>query len=140
MLNRFVPRAAPICVSVSLPAHTRAQLGAAGDVRGRIVESVRNQRVHGTAEADTAGELSFDRVPEGVKSVEVEERGYAKAVQADVPVVLRRASAIDVALVRGRDKAGAGNLTSRGLHLIGPTSHARWAFMATVSNSRSRLS
>jgi hypothetical protein len=128
MLHRFLPLAALIYVSVSLPAHAQAQQGAAGAVRGRIVDSVtgravptatvhlmRNQRVHGTVEADTAGEFSFDHVPEGVYSVEVEEQGYLKAVQADVRVVLRRAAAIEFALVRGSDTAGAGNLTSSGL-------------------------
>jgi len=35
MLNRFLPLAAPICVSVSLPGHTQAQQGAAGDVLRR---------------------------------------------------------------------------------------------------------
>ena len=138
MLHRFLPLAALIYVSVSLPAHAQAQQGAAGAVRGRIVDSVtgravptatvhlmRNQRVHGTVEADTAGEFSFDRVPEGVYSVEVEEQGYLKAVQADVRVVLRRAAAIEFALVRGSDTAGAGNLTSRGLYLNGSRIHAR---------------
>jgi hypothetical protein len=153
MLHRFLPLAALIYVSVSLPAHAQAQQGAAGAVRGRIVDSVtgravptatvhlmRNQRVHGTGEADTVGEFSFDHVPKGVYSVEVEEQGYLKAVQADVRVVLRRAAAIEFALVRGSDTAGAGNLTSRGLHLNGPRIHARWAFMATAPSSRSRSS
>ncbi|HWL72758.1 MAG TPA: carboxypeptidase-like regulatory domain-containing protein [Burkholderiaceae bacterium] len=153
MLNRFLPLAALMYVSVSLPAHAQAQQGAAGAVRGRIVDSVtgravptatvhlmRNQRVHGTGEADTVGEFSFDHVPEDVYSVEVEEHGYLKAVQADVRVVLRRAAAIEFALVRGSDTAGAGNLTSRGLHLDGPRIHARWAFMATAPSSRSRSS
>ena len=67
MLNRFLPLAAPICVSVSLPAHTH---------------------------------------------------GYLKAVQADVRVVLRRAAAIEFALVRGSDTAGAGNPTSSGLRAL----------------------
>ena len=122
MLHRFLPLAALIYVSVSLPAHAQAQQGAAGAVSGRIVDSVTgravptatvhlmcNQRVHGTGEADTVGEFSFDHVPEGVYSIEVEE-------------------------------TGAGNLTSRGLHLNGPRIHARWAFMATAPSSRSRLS
>ena len=65
---------------------------------------MRNQRVHGTVEADTAGEFSFDDVPEGVYSVEVEEQGYVKAVQADVRVVLRRVAAVEFALVRGSDE------------------------------------
>jgi hypothetical protein len=65
---------------------------------------MRNQRVHGTVEADTAGEFSFDHVPEGVYSVEVEEQGYLKAVQADVRVVLRRSAAVEFALVRGSDE------------------------------------
>ena len=117
MLPRFLPLAALLLhVSVSLPAHAQAQQGAAGAVRGRIVDSVtgravptatvhlmRNQRVHGTAEADPAGKFSFDRVPEGVYSVEVEEQGYVKAVQADVRVVLRKVAAVDFALVRGSD-------------------------------------
>jgi len=62
---------------------------------------MRNQRVHGTVEADTAGKFSFDHVPEGVYSVEVEEQGYVKAVQADVRVVLRRVAVVEFALVRG---------------------------------------
>jgi len=63
-----------------------------------------NQRVHGTVEADTAGEFSFDHVLEGVYSVEVEEQGYVKAVQADVRVVLRRVAAVEFSLVRGSDE------------------------------------
>ncbi|GFE82093.1 membrane protein [Steroidobacter agaridevorans] len=114
MLRRFLPFAALIYVSASLPAH--AQEGAAGAVRGRIVDSVtgravptatvhlmRNQRVHSTVEADVAGAFSFNDVPEGVYSVEVEEQGYLKAVQADVRVVLRRVAAVEFALVRGSD-------------------------------------
>ena len=136
MLHRFLPLAALIYVSVSLPAHAQAQQE--GAVRGRIVDSVtgravpsatvhlmRNQRVQGTVEADAAGAFSFDQVPEGVYSVEVEEQGYVKAVQADVRVVLRRVAAVEFALVRGSDTAGASNLTSRGLHLNGRKSHAR---------------
>jgi hypothetical protein len=64
---------------------------------------MRNQRVQGTVEADTAGAFSFDHVPEGVYSVEVEEQGYVKAAQANVRVVLRRAAAVEFALVRGSD-------------------------------------
>jgi hypothetical protein len=114
MPHRFLPLAALMYVSISLPAHAQVQQEAVGAVRGRIVDSVsgravptatvqlmRNQRVHGTVEADTAGEFSFDQVPEGVYSVEVEEQGYVKAVQADVRVVLRRVAAIEFALVRG---------------------------------------
>lgn len=56
----------------------------------------RNQRVHGTVEAYTVGEFSFDHVPEGVYSVEVEEQGYLKAVQADVRVVLRRVATVQI--------------------------------------------
>jgi outer membrane receptor for ferrienterochelin and colicin len=118
MLHRVLPLAALILsVSVSPPAHAQAQQEAAGAVRGRIVDSVtgravptatvhlmRNQRVHGTVEADTAGEFSFDQVPEGVYSVEVEEQGYVKAVQADVRVVLRRVAAVEFVLVRGSDE------------------------------------
>jgi hypothetical protein len=63
-------------------------------------------------------------VPEGVYSVEVEEQGYLKAVQADVRVVLRRAAAVEFALVRGSDTAGAGNLTSRGLDPHGVVSNS----------------
>ena len=59
MSHRFLPLAALIYVSVSLPAHAQAQQEAAGAVRGRIVDAVtgravptatvrvmRNQRVH----------------------------------------------------------------------------------------------
>ena len=103
MLNRFSPLAALMYVSVSLPAHAQAQQGATGAVRGRIVDSVtgravptatvnlmRHQRVHGTVETDTAGEFSFDQVPEGVYSVEVEEQGYLKAAPPGItPPYLR---------------------------------------------------
>jgi hypothetical protein len=65
---------------------------------------MRNQRVHATVEADSAGEFSFDQVPEGVYSVEVEEQGYVKAVQTDVRVVLRRVATVEFALVRGSDE------------------------------------
>ena len=115
MLPRFLPLAAfAIYASVSLPAHAQAQQEAAGGVRGRIVDSVtgravatatvhltRNRRVRDTVETDTAGAFSFDHVPEGVYSVEVEKQGYVKAVQADVRVVLRRVAAVDFALLRG---------------------------------------
>jgi outer membrane receptor for ferrienterochelin and colicin len=118
MLPRFLPLAALMfCVSVSLPAHAQAQQEAAGAVRGRIMDSVtgravptatvhlmRNQQIQGTAEADSAGDFSFDAVPEGVYSVEVEKPGYLKAVQADVRVVLRRVAAVEFALVRARDE------------------------------------
>jgi hypothetical protein len=101
---------------------------------------MRNQRAHGTGEADTVGEFSFDHVQEGVSSVEVEERGYLRAVQTDVRVALRRAAAIEFALVRGSDTAGEGHLPSRGLHIDGPRIHARWVFMATAPSTRSRSS
>ena len=118
MSTRLLPLAALIsCVSVSLPAHAQAQQAADGAVRGRIVDSVtgravptatiqlmRNQRVYGTIESNSAGEFSFDNVPEGVYSVEVEEQGYVKAAQTDVRVVLRRVAAVEFALVRGRDE------------------------------------
>lgn len=117
MLFRLLPLAAFVCVSVSLPAHAQVQQEAAGAVRGRILDSVtgrpvstaivnliRNEGVQGTIESDTAGEFSFDQVPEGVYSVEVEEQGYVKAVQADVRVVLHRVAAVDFALVRGKEE------------------------------------
>jgi outer membrane receptor for ferrienterochelin and colicin len=118
MLPRLLPLAAlMLCASVALPAHAQAQQGAEGAVRGRIVDSVtgrpvpaasvqlmRNQGIQGTAESDASGEFSFDRVPEGVYSVEVEEQGYVKAVQADVRVVLRRVAPVEFALVRGSDE------------------------------------
>ena len=120
MLHRVLPLAALILsasVSVSLPAHAQAQQEAAGAVRGRVVDSVtgravptatvqlmRNQQVQGTVEADAAGAFSFDQVPEGVYSVEVEEQGYVKAGQADVRVVLRRVAAVEFALLRGSDE------------------------------------
>src|SRR5690606_17916991 len=118
MLPRFLPLAAiAVYASVSLPAHAQAQQEAAGAVRGRIVDSVtgrvvptatvnlmRNQGVHDTVETDASGEFSFDDVPEGVYSVEVEEQGYVKAVQADVRVVLRRVSAVEFSLVRGSEQ------------------------------------
>ena len=113
MLHRFLPLAAVMYAFISLPAYAQAQ-EAVGAVRGRIVDSVsgrpvptatvqlmHNQRVQGTVEADAVGEFSFDQVPEGVYSVEVEEQGYVKAVQADVRVVLRRVAAVEFALVRG---------------------------------------
>jgi outer membrane receptor for ferrienterochelin and colicin len=123
MLRRFLPLAALVlaalvCEFVSRPAHAQAQQEAAGAIRGRIVDSVtgrpvptatvhlvRNQRVQGTVEADAAGAFSFERVPEGVYSVEVEKQGYVKAVQADVRVVLRRVAAVEFALVRGSGAA-----------------------------------
>src|SRR5690606_31496045 len=111
--NRFLPLAALVCAFASLPAYAQAQQEAAGAVRGRITDSVtgravptatvnlmRNERIHATVDADAAGEFSFDEVPEGVYSVEVEEQGYVKAVQADVRVVLRRVAAVEFVLVR----------------------------------------
>jgi hypothetical protein len=119
MLHGFLPFAALILsVAVTLPAGAQTQQEVpAGAVRGRIVDSVtgravptatvrlvRNTQVQGTVEADSAGAFSFDDVPEGMYSVEVEEPGYVKAVQADVRVVLRRAAAVEFALVRGKDE------------------------------------
>jgi outer membrane receptor for ferrienterochelin and colicin len=112
MLRRLLSLAAVICLSVSLPPDANAQ-EAVGSVRGRIVDSVtgrsvptatvqliHNQRVHGTVEADAAGDFSFEDVPEGVYSVEVEGQGYLKAVQTDVRVVLRRVAPVEFVLVR----------------------------------------
>ena len=46
MVHRFLPLAALILnVSVSLPAQAQAQQGAAGAVRGRIVDSVTGRAV-----------------------------------------------------------------------------------------------
>jgi outer membrane receptor for ferrienterochelin and colicin len=118
MLHRFLLLAALMSSAlVSLSAHAQAQQVAAGAVRGRIVDSVtgravpaatvnlvRDQRVHGTVEADAAGEFSFDEVPEGVYSVEVEGQGYVRAVQTDVRVVLRRVAPVEFSLVRGGDE------------------------------------
>lgn len=115
MLSRLLSIAAVLCISLSLPLQAAAQ-EATGSVRGRIVDSVtgrpvpgaavqlvRNQRVQGSAEADTAGEFAFDAVPEGVYAVEVEHTGYLKAVQADVRVVLRRVAPVEFSLVRAGD-------------------------------------
>ena len=112
MLPRFLSLALMLCLSVSPPGRAQAQQEAGGGIRGRVVDSVtgrpgpaatvhlmRNQRVQGTTEADRGGEFSFDQVPEGMYSVEVEEQGYLKAVQADVRVVLRRVAAVEFALV-----------------------------------------
>jgi len=118
VLQRLLPLAAlTLYVSISLPARAQAQQEATGAVRGRIVDSVtgravpsatvhlkRNQRVQGTVEADASGAFSFDQVPEGVYSVEVEEPGFVRAVQVDVRVVLRRVAAVEFALVRGSDE------------------------------------
>ena len=116
MLHRFLALAALIYVFVPIQAYAQGQQREAGAVRGRIVDSVtgravpaatvnlmRAQNVHATMESDSAGEFSFESVPEGVYSVEVDEQGYLKAVQADVRVVLRRAAAVEFALVRGGD-------------------------------------
>ncbi|MCC2658718.1 MAG: TonB-dependent receptor [Panacagrimonas sp.] len=117
MLDKLLPLAAlMLCLWIWLPAPAQAQQEAAGAVRGRIVDSItgravpaatvrlmRNQQVQGTVEADPAGAFSFDHVPEGVYSVEVEEQGYLKAAQADVRVVLRRVADVDFALVRGSE-------------------------------------
>lgn len=118
MLHRLLPLTALILfVSAPLTAHAQAQQQAEGAVRGRIVDSVtgrsvpaatvqlmRDQQVQGTVEAGSAGEFSFDQVSEGVYSVEVEEQGYLKAVQADVRVVLRRVAVVEFALVRGSNE------------------------------------
>ncbi len=103
--------------SIWLPAPVLAQQEASGAVRGRVVDSVtgravpaatvrllRNQGVFGTSEVDAAGEFSFEDVPEGVYSVEVEGQGYLKAAQADVRVVLRRVAPVEFALVRSGDE------------------------------------
>lgn len=116
MLYRFLPLAVLACVTASLPAHAQEQQQASGAVSGRIVDSVtgrgvatatvnllRNDRVQATSEADAAGEFTFDAVPEGVYTVEVEEQGYVKAAQADVRVVLRRVAEVEFALVQAGD-------------------------------------
>ncbi|MET0291587.1 MAG: TonB-dependent receptor [Steroidobacteraceae bacterium] len=100
--------------SLTAQAQAPSQQAAAGAVSGRIVDSatgravssatvrlLRNEQVQDTAATDASGAFSFDRVPEGVYSVEVEETGYLKAVQADVRVVLRRTASLPFALVRG---------------------------------------
>lgn len=115
MLRRSWPLAALLYVLVSLAAH--AQPEETGAVRGRIVDSVtqravptatvrllRNQSVHATTESNASGEFSFDRVPEGVYSLAVEQPGYLKAVQADVRVVLRRVAAVEFTLVPGSEE------------------------------------
>jgi hypothetical protein len=115
MLSRILPLAA-VAISAVFSTPVQAQ-DAEGAVRGRIVDSVtgralpaatvqlmRNDRVLDTVEADAAGGFSFERVPEGVYAVEVEEQGYLKAVQADVRVVLRRVAVVEFALVRGSDE------------------------------------
>jgi hypothetical protein len=45
MLHRFLPLAALIYVSVSLPAHAQARQAAEGGVRERIVDSVTGRAV-----------------------------------------------------------------------------------------------
>src|SRR5690606_40132199 len=76
---------------------------------------LRNERIHATVEADAAGGFSFDDVPEGVYSVEVQEPGYANAVQADVRVVLRRVAAVEFVLVRrGEGELGEVVVSARG--------------------------
>jgi hypothetical protein len=118
MFPRFLPLATLVLSPVCLTTQAQAPQEAAGAVRGRIVDSVtgravpaatvnliRGQRVQETAATDAAGTFSFDRVPEGVYAVEVEEPGYLKAAQADVRVVLRRVAAVEFALVRGSGDA-----------------------------------
>ncbi len=115
MLRRLSLLAAVICLSLSIPLQASAQ-EAVGAVRGRVVDAItgrpvpmatvqlmRNQRAHGTVEANAAGEFSFEDVPEGVYAVEVEERGYLRAVQSDVRVVLRRVAPVEFALVRASE-------------------------------------
>lgn len=124
MPRRLLSLAVVICLSVSLLPHANAQ-ESAGSVRGRILDSLtgrtvpaarvqltHDQRVQGTVESDTAGEFSFEGVPEGVYSVEVEGRGYLKAVQADVRVVLRRVASVEFLLVRASDEELAEVLVS----------------------------
>ena len=118
MLPRSLPLTAfALLVTFTTPALAQGQQEAAGAVRGRIVDSVtgravptatvrlmRSDKAHGTVESDSAGKFSFDRVPEGVYSVEVEEEGYLKAEQVDVRVVLNRVAAVEFALVGGSEK------------------------------------
>jgi hypothetical protein len=133
MPHRFLPLTALICVLVSLTAHAQAQEAAPGGARGRILDSapgravptatvhlMRNQGIQVTVEADTAGESWFDHVPEDGYSVEVEGQSCLKAIRADERIVLRRAAAVEFALVCASGTTGASNLTSRGLRLRGP--------------------
>jgi hypothetical protein len=133
MPRRFLPLAALIYVLVSLTAHAQTQEAAPGGVRGRILDSapgwtvpaatvhlVRNQGIHVTVEADTAGESWFDHVPEDQYAVEVEGQSCLKAIRADERIALRRAAAVEFAPVSASGTTGASNLTSRGLRPRGP--------------------
>lgn len=117
MLHKAFSLVAFIFFMTLIPLQGLAQQVPTGAVSGRVVDSVtgravlganvqlmRNEGVHGTAEADAGGRFSFGDVPEGVYWIEVEGQGYLKAVQADVRVVLRRVATVEFILVRSDDE------------------------------------
>lgn len=122
MLPKLLPLVAfTFGAAIPLPVPAEAQQvqqAPAGAVRGRIVDSltgravpgarvnlVRRQQVRDTVQSDASGEFSFDRVPEGVYSIEVERPGYLKAAQANVRIVLRRVAVAEFSLVRAGEGA-----------------------------------
>jgi hypothetical protein len=93
---------------------------ATGGIQGRLSESItyrpvadaeiqllRGAVVQQTARSDASGAYAFSNVPEGVYQLAVQHPAYLKAVQPDVRIVLRRISAHDFVLVRGREESVA---------------------------------
>ena len=69
-------------------------------VANATVKLTRGAEVRATASADAAGRFVFDKIPEGLYSVEVEVPEYLKAVQPGVRVVLNKSVVVDFTLVR----------------------------------------
>jgi Carboxypeptidase regulatory-like domain/TonB-dependent Receptor Plug Domain len=108
------------CVLLALvvPWLASAQtLTAAGGIQGRLSESttyrpiadaeiqlLRGAVVQKSTRSDASGAFVFTDVPEGVYQLTIQHPGYLKAVQPEVRVVLRRISAVDLVLTRGRDE------------------------------------
>ena len=108
-----------VCCSGSLCLGSRVprRRTATGGIQGRLSESItyrpiadaeiqllRGAVVQKSTRSDAGGAYVFTEVPEGVYRLTILHPGYLPAVQPEVRVVLRRISAVDLVLVRGRDE------------------------------------
>lgn len=108
------------CVLLALvaPWLASAQTSTAtGGIQGRVSEAItarpiadaeiqllRGAVVQKSTRSDAGGAYVFTEVPEGVYRLTILHPGYLPAVQPEVRVVLRRISAVDLVLVRGREE------------------------------------
>ena len=106
------------CVLLVAPWLASAQTSTAtGGIQGRVSESItarpiadaeiqllRGAVVQKSTRSDAGGAYVFTEAPEGVYRLTILHPGYLPAVQPEVRVVLRRISAVDLVLLRGRDE------------------------------------